>query len=270
MLDRGDLPLSHLRSFDLDPTPALCDKARDLLRRRVEPLIPNSPDSRPYAEIAEQVAGALAAMEWLVGYDCPCDEQSLAWESMAKAYRDPGFDVVSLARLRDPKNLGRVLREYPASFSMLTPKAHLRAWLRYADDKDLREQALAGARTLDHRTADAVEMLGEDEYAANEPLRYLPVLDLQATAPLCAAARRVLHRQFAQIHRPTSDDPRPYRELLERMGTRAPLPALKWLAEHGCDPEAELSEAEALVRTYQDSPASAAMLATLAQLHRKP
>ena len=92
----------------------------------------------PYTEIAEQVAGALAAMEWLVGYESPCNEQSLAWESMASAYRDPGFDVVSLARLRDPKNLGRALREYPASFSKLTPKAHLRAWLRYADDKDLR------------------------------------------------------------------------------------------------------------------------------------
>jgi hypothetical protein len=67
--------------------------------------------------------------------------------------------------------VGRTLREYPASFSRLTPKAHLRAWLRHADDKDLREQALAGARTLDHRTADAVEMLGEDEYTANQPLR---------------------------------------------------------------------------------------------------
>jgi hypothetical protein len=80
----------------------------------------------------------------------------------------------------------------------------------------------------------------------------------------------VLRRQFTQIHRPTGDDPRLYRELLERMGTRAPLPAPKWLAEHGCDTEAELNEAEALVRAYQDSPASAAMLATLAQLHRKP
>lgn len=270
MLDRGDFPLLHLQSFDLDPTPALCDKARNLLRRRVQPLVPQSPNSRPYGDIAEAVAGALAAMDWLVGYDCPCDAESLAWESMAKAYRDPSFDVVSLAELRDPKNLGRALREDPARFSMLTPKAHLKAWLKFADDKGLREQALAGARKLDRRTADAVELLGADEYTARTLLGYLPVLDLEATAPLCEAALKVLHGQFSQIYRPRGDDPRPYEELLERLGDGVQLPALKWLAGHGCDAEAELSEAEALVRAYQDSPDSAAMLATLAQLRRKP
>jgi hypothetical protein len=48
------------------------------------------------------------------------------------------------------------------------------------------------------------------------------------------------------------------------------LTALKWLAGHGCNAEAELSEAEDVVRTYQDSPDRAAMLASLAQLRRKP
>jgi hypothetical protein len=166
MLDRGDFPLLFLGSFDLDPTPALCDRARGLLRRRVQPLVPKSPNSRPYTDIAEEASGAVEAMEWLVGYGCPCDAESLAWESMAKAYRDPGFDVFRLAELRDPKNLGRVLREDPARFSMLTPQAHLKAWLKFAEDKGLREQALAGARKLDHRTADAVEMLGGDEHDA--------------------------------------------------------------------------------------------------------
>jgi hypothetical protein len=107
MLDRGDFPLLYLGSFDLDPTPALCEEARNLLRRRVQPLISKSPRSRPYAEIAEEVAGAVAAMEWLVGYNCSCDAEALAWESMAKAYRNPSFDVVRLAELRDP-NRGRL------------------------------------------------------------------------------------------------------------------------------------------------------------------
>ena len=80
---------------------------------------------------------------------------------MAKGYRDTNFDVFELAELRDPKELGRVLREYPARFSMLTPKAHLKAWLGYANDYALREQALAGARRLDHRTADAIELLSD-------------------------------------------------------------------------------------------------------------
>ena len=269
MLDRGDFPLLYLGSLDLDPTPTLCDKARNLLQRRVQPLVPKSPNSTPYAEIAEEVAGAVAAMDWLVGYDCSSDAESLAWETMAKAYRDPNFDVVRLAEVRDPKNLGRTLREDPARFSMLTPKAHLKAWLKFADDKALREQALAGARKLDHRTSDAVEMLKEDEYTARTLLEYLPSLDLDATGPLCDAAENALHRQFAQIYRPKHDDPRPYRELLSRLGEGAQFSTLKWAAEHG-DTEAQLSEAEDLVRAYQDSPDRTAMLATLTQLRRRP
>jgi hypothetical protein len=47
MLDRGDFPLGYLRAFDLDPTPALCDKGRDMLRRRAQALIPRTANSRP-------------------------------------------------------------------------------------------------------------------------------------------------------------------------------------------------------------------------------
>ena len=270
MLDRGDFPLLYLGFFDLEPTSAICDKVRDLLRRRVQPLAAKSSNSRPYTEIAGEVAGAVAAMDWLVGYGCSCDVESLAWETMAKSYSNPNFDVVRLAELRDPENLGRALREHPARFSMLTPKAHLKAWLSFADDDGLREQALAGARKLDHRTSDAVEMLGGEEYTAQTMLRYLPVLDLDATPQLCETAQSVLHRQFAQIYRPKAKDPRPYRELLSRLEDGAQFSALRWLAEHGCAIEAELSEADSLVRAYQDSPERAAMLATLAQLRRKP
>ena len=269
MLDHGDLPLGHLRDFDLTPTPTICDKTRALLRKRVATLVPKTPNSRPYTDVGRQVADALAAMNWLVGYECSCDAESQAWQSMAEAYRNPGFDTVELARLRDPKTFGRLLREYPARFSMLTPKAHLKAWLNYADDKSLREQALAGARKLDHRTADAVEMLRDNEYSGWNVLKYLAVLDLETTAPLCGFALEALHSEFAKTHRPRADDPRPYSELLERLGAYEPLSALTWLAGHGCNAELELSEAEALVRTYQESPGRAAMLATLAQLHRK-
>jgi hypothetical protein len=34
-IDRGDFPLQYLGSFDLTPTPAICDKTRALLRRQV-------------------------------------------------------------------------------------------------------------------------------------------------------------------------------------------------------------------------------------------
>jgi len=163
------------------------------------------------------------------------------------------------------------VRRYPERFSMLTPRAHLKAWLTYADKKEFHDQALAGARKLDHRTADAVEMLN-DKYDIAAPwqvLKYLPVLDLEMTPRLCGAALTQVHGDFAKVLRPKPDDQRRYSELLDRLGAYEPLTALVWLAGHGCDAEGELSEAEAVIRTYQDSPARAAMLATLAQLHRK-
>jgi hypothetical protein len=271
MLVRGDFPLGYLGRVDLMPTPSICEKARALLRRQVTPLIPDAALSRPYSDVARQVAGALAAMKWLVGYDCGCDAESLAWETMAKAYRDPNFDVYELARLRDPKELGRILREYPEHFSMLSPKSHLKAWLRYADDNKLREQALAGAAKLDHRTADAVEMLN-DKYEISGPwavLKYLPVLDLQTSPALCAGGLKAIRDDLDKVLRPRADDPRPYSELLERLGAYRPLTALLWLGGHGCDAGAEATEAETVIHTYQPSAAGAAMLVSLAQLHRK-
>jgi hypothetical protein len=135
MLERGDFPIGLLGRMDLTPTPALCDKARALLRKRVEPLGLKTPNSKPYAAIAEPVTDAVAAMEWLVGYDCSCDAESLAWETMTKGYQGSNWDIHRLGEVRDPKNLGRMLREHPERFSMLTPKAHLRAWLGFADKK---------------------------------------------------------------------------------------------------------------------------------------
>jgi hypothetical protein len=167
--------------------------------------------------------------------------------------------------------MGGIVRNYPERFSQLTPKAHLRAWLSFEDKKEYREQALAGARKLDHRTADAVEMLKSGgEGGPWTVLRLIQVLDLEATPALCDAALAELHKELARIHRPKPDQPMAYRELLDRLGTGDQFGALIWLASHGCDAEAGLSEAEDLIRTYQTSPASAAMLAKLAALHRKP
>lgn len=269
MLDRGDFPLRSLSAFNLDPTPVLCDKARALLLRRVQMLVPKTPGKQPYADVADDVAGALAAMQWLVGYGCSCDADLLAWELMAKQYRHTNFDVFELAQLRDPKALGYKLLQAPDRFSQLTPQAHLRAWLRFARDRETRDAALDGARRLEHRTTDAIEMLNQDEYEATTVLTYLPVLDLQTTEPLCAASLKALHQQLAQIYRPRPDDPEPYDQLLSRLGTAAPLSALQWLAAHGCDADGMLDEAAALVGTYQDLPDRSAELANLARLHRK-
>jgi hypothetical protein len=269
MLDRGDFPLGYLGFFDLDPTPVLCEKARSLLRRRVEPLVLKTPNSKPYSEIALQVSDAVAGMDWLVGYDCSCDAESTAWETMAKEYSNTNYDVYRLAEIRDPKALGRTLRERPERFLMLNAKSHLKGWLRFVDDDSLREQALAGARALDHRTTDAVDILIDkyDEESRWTLLRYLTVLDLEATVPLCTNALSQLHGQFTNLYRPgANDNPRPYSELLERLGNGKQLPDLIWLARHGCPAEQELSEAVGLVNAYQDSPGRAEMLTVLTRL----
>jgi hypothetical protein len=272
MLDRGDFPIQYLGFFDLDPTPALCDGARDLLRKQAAPLALKTPNSKPYSDIAVQVSDAVAGMTWLVGYDCSCDAELTAWESMAKGYRDTNFDVYRLAELRDPKEQGRTLRERPERFSMLGPKSHLKGWLKFADDKNFHEQALAGARALDRRTADAVDIFVNkyDDESKWKLLRYLTALDLEATMPLCANALSQLHGQFAKVYRPgPNDEPRPYSELLERLGNGEPLPDLIWLAGHGCAAGPELSEAIALVNAYQDSPGRAVILAELMRLREK-
>jgi hypothetical protein len=268
MLDRGDFPIEYLGFFDLDPTPALCDKARSLLRRRLAPLALKTPGSKPYSDIALQVSHAVAGMSWLVGYDCSCDAELTTWESMAKGYSDFNFDVYRLAELRDPKELGRTLRERPERFSMLGPKSHLKGWLHFSDDKDFRDRALAGARALDRRTADAVEILLDkyDEASRWKLLRSLTALDLEATPPLCAGALGELHGRFTKVYRPgPNDEPRPYSELLERLGSEQ-LPDLIWLAANGCEAGAELDEAVGLVNAYQDSPGRAEMLAELTRL----
>ena len=185
---------------------------------------------------------------------------------MAKAYANPSYDVRRLAELRDPRELGRTLRERPERFSMLNAQSHLRGWLKFVDDTALQAQVLAGARQVGSRTADAVEILRDkyDEGNQWKLLRYLAKLDLEATQPLCLNALSELRGQFARIYRPgPTDEPRPYSELLQRLGTGEQLPALIWLARHGCTAETELNEAIALVSAYQDSADRAKMLATL-------
>jgi hypothetical protein len=267
MLDRGDFPLAWLGQMDLRPTPSLCDKARALLRKQVETLVLKPGVSKPYATIRDQVAAAAAAMEWLAGYGCSCDAEAAAWETMANAYSNTEWDVHRLKDVRDPRELGRTLRESPAHFDMLTPQSHLKAWLHFAEDKSLHDQAMAGARKVEHRTADAVEMLNGTELDAWDVLAVLSELDLEATPDLCEAALRQVHRELSGIYRPKRDDPRPYSELLERMGNGHPLRALEWLHQHSCDTRTELGEAEELVGAYQDSPGWAAMLSRLGELH---
>jgi hypothetical protein len=272
MLARGDFPLAYLNRFDLDLSPALCAGAKAELNTQVAPLAAAHPRTQPYADVAGQVDAALAAMSWLVGYGCAVDAESLAWQTMAESYRDPGWSTHELADLRDPKALGRRLRDSPERFSQLGPQARLWAWLSFADRPETHDAAIAGARKVPSRTDDAVQML-EDKNAGPGIfvlIAAIPSLDLDATPRLRAAAlARLREDDLDKVYRPTADNPLPYSELIERLGAGEPLTALQWLAGHGCDAEAELGEAEQVVRAYQDSTERQAMLASLAALHRR-
>ena len=271
MLARGDFPLRYLNQLELDPTPSLCDKARAQLRQQAAALVLKPGDSKPYAVIAQPMSDAVSAMKWLVGHDCSCDAESLAWEQMASAYAGTSYDIFELKRLRDPQELGRILREYPEKFSMLTPKASLSAWLNFAEEEEYRERAVAGARRLPHRNAEIVAMLNNrsDEHMAWMAMTYLPELDLEATPELCRAALAQIDLTFSKVYRPKPDDPRSYDELLDRLGDRGRhRAALIWLGERGCDAGSTITNAEELVRAYQPSPEREAMLDALSRLPR--
>jgi hypothetical protein len=160
MLQRDEFPFGELVAFDLDPTPSLCDKARASLTRRAAKLTPSSGRTHAYSEIADEAGSASEGMKWLVGLGCATDAESRAWEALVRAYSGEDFVAADFAKLRDPAELGSVLNNDPPRFSMLTPKASLRAWLSFADDNNPRAvEALEGARKLSHRTSDAVAWL---------------------------------------------------------------------------------------------------------------
>ena len=190
MLKRGDFPLADLNRFDLDPTPAVCLGAKAELQAQVAPLAAAKPQARPYSDVSDKVDAALAAMSWLVGYGCAVDAESQAWQTMAEGYRDPGWTIHELADLRDPKALGRTLRDSPEKFSQLGPQARLWAWLSFADRPETHDAAIAGARQVAGRTDDAVQMLEDKNWGPGifVLIAAIPSLDLDATPRLCAAA----------------------------------------------------------------------------------
>jgi hypothetical protein len=53
------------------------------------------------------------------------------------------------------------------------------------------------------------------------------------------------------------------------LGNGEQFAPLEWLADQGCATDAELSDAETLVRAYEDSPERAAMLENLKRLHHR-
>ncbi len=277
MLAHDEFPLGELSQFDLDPTPELCRNAQASLSRRAAALALKPGEKPDFNKIADEFFGASRAIPWLVSLACASDAQALEWEALGRSYGASDSDVLDLVEARDPKNLGWKLIYYPPKVSMLTPKTTLRAWLNFAygltkSDPADRPRLLAGARALDHRTADAVAWLqkGHADLDLYVLLHFLPQLDLDTTPALCAAALSEIGTELAEVYRPTADNPLPFSELGERLGAGEPLVALQWLAGHGCDANAQLSAAEEVIAAYQPSPERETMAAALAKLKRSP
>ena len=168
----------------------MCDKAHALLRQRVEPLLLKTANSKPYKDVAVPVADALAAMKWLVGYDCNSDAESLAWETMAKAYTNTNFDVYELAELRDPKTWERRCASIRKIFHAHAQGAFARLARLCRQKANFTTRRWPARASLTTAPPMRWEMLN-DKYDISAPwkiLKYLPVLDLETTAPLCGAA----------------------------------------------------------------------------------
>ena len=277
MLAHDEFPFRELSQFDLDPTPALCQNGQASLSRRAAALALKPGEKPDFNKIADEFFGASRAIQWLVSLACANDAQALEWEALGRSYGASDIQVSDLVEARDPKHLGWALYNSPPRASMLTPKATLSAWLNFAygltnSDPADRPRLLAGARALDHRTADAVAWLQDDNAAPGRfvLMHFLPQLDLDTTPALCAAALSEIGEELAAVYRPTADNPLPFRELGERLGAGEPLVALQWLAGHGCDANAQLSAAEEVIAAYQPSPERETMAAALAKLKRSP
>jgi hypothetical protein len=172
-------------------------------------------------------------------------------------------DRIAKERAEDDKRRA----EEEAQFKKLTPASSLRDYDRYVHftepDSPERAVALAGARLVKSRQADAIQML--DEGKINQ-LWELWQFDLQATPALCAAYDRGLLRMA------TSDD---VYDLNVGELVKNQLPNIKFFVAGRCNLDASLSAAEVrvnkiiAVNTGDDQKEWADFLATLVALHQK-
>lgn len=151
-----------------------------------------------------------------------------------------------------------------AHFKTLTPDSPLEEYVRYVRSTDPNHPehavALAGARLVKSRQADAIQMLDDGEITR---LWELWQFDLQATPALCGAYDRALHRVA------TSDDVYDWNvgELIKYQ-----LPNIKFFAAAHCNLNASLTAAEVrvgkIIAANPGDTAWRAFLAILLPLHQ--
>lgn len=183
----------------------------------------------------------------------------------AHVARDHAETDARIAKERAESDKRRTEQE--AHFTTLTPDSSLREYDDYIHstepDSPERAAALAGARLVKSRQADAIKMLDEGKINA---LWELWQLDLQATPELCGAYDRALLRTA------TSDD---VYDLNVGKLIKTQLPNIKFFVAGRCNLDSSLTAAEARVNkiipeyTGDDQKEWTDFLATLVALHPK-
>jgi hypothetical protein len=147
-----------------------------------------------------------------------------------------------------------------AKFARLGPDSPLRAYLDYLASGDSRfQEALAGARQVKSRQADAVALLKEGKIIDLDDLWQL---DLQPTPALCEAYGGALGGAASNIARARTD------YLTVAMELERQLPNIKWLVGAHCDLGEPLGLLEARVRDVSDSPRMEQFADTVAALRQ--
>jgi len=204
---------------------------------------------------------ALAAMGVVMAAAIPLgflDAQNLPTHVAADARR---MDAILAKRQAE---IARDQTEDDARFKTLTPDSSLQDYVHYVhytDESDPKHAAaLAGARLVKSRQADAVQML--DQGKINQ-LWELWQYDLEATPALCAAYDRALYRLATD------------KEMFDlNVGDwlKYQLPNIKFFAAGRCDLDSGLTAAAARLDKIIAVPGNTEwkdFLATLVALHRK-
>lgn len=131
------------------------------------------------------------------------------------------------------------------AFARLGPDSSLGDYLQYLPGGDtLSREALAGARKVKSRQADAVALLKAGRLEGLAPLFKL---DLQPTPELCAAYGEALGNAASKVTRARPD------YLSIAIDLEQQVPNIKWLVEGGCDLNTALASLSEHVRAVSDS-----------------
>jgi len=148
---------------------------------------------------------------------------------------------------------------WQTQFDALTDSAHLREVLAFAsNESNMRDVALAKARTLSNRQQNALQMLQQGETALMSDLRNLA---LNPTPELCTLATEFLRLHAVNYQgRAVWDDKR---FVVAAQELDKYLYGMQWLAEGGCSLRTALDAYRVTAQAYDDSPERAQFLARL-------